>query len=161
MKLSCNEPGREQHRLAAPGFTLVELLVVLAIVSILSALAWPGYGSVLRRAHRGEARQALMRLQHLQEAHYATHLRYAGQLGATPDPATLQSADRSGNGAYILSVRASEDGQRYTATARASPQGRQAGDVQCQWLAVDETGQRRSADAFGNWVPAGAGGCWE
>lgn len=150
------------HRRAdPPGFTLVELLVVVAVVAILSAVAWPGYGAVLQRAHRGEARQALLRLQHMQEVHYATHLRYAERLGGSSDSTTLRAAERSENGTYLLSVRGSEEGQRFTVTARASPDGRQARDVQCQWLSVDETGQRRSADAFGNWVAAEAGGCWE
>lgn len=150
-----------QRRFAPPGFTLVELVVVLAIVAILSAVAWPGYGSVLQRAHRGEARQALLRLQHMQEVHYATHLRYAQRLGDSADSTTLHAGDRSENGSYLLSMRASEDGQRFTALARATPDGRQARDIKCQWLSVDETGQRRSADALENWVEAGAGGCWE
>lgn len=152
---------RTQCHLPGSGFTLVELMVVLVIVAILSAVAWPGYGAILQRAHRGEARQALMRLQHLQETHYATHLRYAARLGGESDPETLPAAQFSDNGSYLLSVRASEDGQRFTAVARASPGGRQARDADCLWLSVDETGQRRSADAFGNWVAAGSGGCWE
>ena len=42
------------------GFTLLELLVTLAIVGILTAIAWPGYGAVMRRAQRDEARLALL-----------------------------------------------------------------------------------------------------
>lgn len=144
----------------APGFTLIELLVALTVVAILSAIAWPGYAGIVHRAQRNDARLALLRLQHLQERHYATHLRYAGALGTTGDADTLATSDRSDAGLYTLTVSSSEDGQRYTAIARANPRGRQRGDSECQQLSIDQTGRRRSADAIGNSPEADVHRCW-
>lgn len=142
------------------GFSLIELLVALTVFGILSAIAWPGYAGIVHRAQRNDARLALLRLQHLQERHYATHLRYAGALGTTADADTLVASDRSDAGLYRLTVSASEDGQRYTATAAASPTGRQRRDNECQRLSIDQTGARRSADASGNWAEADPLRCW-
>lgn len=142
------------------GFTLIELLVALSVVAILSAIAWPGYAGIVHRAQRNDARLALLRLQHLQERHYATHLRYAGSLGATGDAETLVTSDRSDAGLYILALETSEDGQRYTATATADPAGRQRRDTGCQGFSIDQAGTRRSADTSGDWAGADPLRCW-
>lgn len=147
-------------RASARGVTLIELLIALTIVGILSALAWPSYSAVVQRAQRNEARFALLRLQQLQERHYATHLRYAGSLGASPGAGTLATADRTEGGHYQLSVSASADGQGYTATATARAESQQARDRHCQRLSIDHTGLRRSADATGNWSQTDSHRCW-
>lgn len=142
------------------GFTLIELLVALTVFGILSAIAWPGYTGIVRRAQRNDARLALLRLQHLQERHYATHLRYADALGTTGDADTLVTSDRSDAGLYTLAVSTSEDGQRYTATAMAHPGSRQRHDSECRRLSIDQTGARRSADATGEWSDTDPLRCW-
>lgn len=142
------------------GFTLIELLVALSVVAILSAIAWPGYAGIVHRAQRNDARLALLRLQHLQERHYATHLRYASRLGTTGDADTLVISDRSDAGLYILALATGEDGQRYTATATANPAGRQRRDTECQGLSIDQAGTRRSADTSGDWAGADPLRCW-
>lgn len=149
---SCGQPG---------GFTLIELLVTVAIVAILSALAWPGYGAILQRAQRTDARLALLGIQHLQERHYATHLRYAARLGDNPDAETLATPARSQGGHYLLSVTSSGDGQHFTAVARAaSRDGRRRHDHGCEQLSVDEIGRRLSANALGQWTEEDPERCW-
>lgn len=147
-------------RSSLPGVTLIELLLGLAIVAILSAIAWPSYSAVIQRAHRNEARFALLRLQHLQERHYATHHRYASGLGAAPDENTLATPGRTEGGRYQLALTATADGQGYTATATAHRAGQQAKDRHCQQLSVDHTGRRRSAGAQGTWSDADPHRCW-
>lgn len=150
----------KQRQPALSGFTLIELLIALAVVAILSAIAWPGYASILHRAQRNDARLALLRIQQLQEMHYAKHLHYAAAFGANADVQTLATPERSDGGHYLLSVVVTEDGQGYTATARAQTNGAQRRDHSCQQLSVDETGRRRSADATGNWSNADPHRCW-
>lgn len=142
------------------GFTLVEVLVALAIAAILAAVAWPGYRQVLHRSHRIEARLALLQLQYLQERHFADHHAYAGELraGGGADALPIGTITESGN--YDLSVVLAEDAQAYVAIARARPSGRQAADARCQRFSIDTAGARRSAAAGGDWRAEPGTGCW-
>jgi type IV pilus assembly protein PilE len=141
------------------GFSLIELLVAMAITGILAALALPGYTHAVHRALRQDARLALLRIQHRQESHFANHLAYAPQLG-DGDPPGLALAARSEGGHYLLELQTAADGMAYTAVARADPAGRQAQDRHCNQLDIDETGRRRSADAAGNWRDDDPWRCW-
>ena len=139
------------------GFTLIELMVTLAIIAILAALAWPGYGAMLRRAQRNEARLALLGIQHAQELHFQRYDAYTAALSAPADQGGLALADHSDAGAYGLAVTISEDGQHYSATARILPHGRQAADRQCARFIIDETGRRAAKDDGGRDTTAA---CW-
>jgi type IV pilus assembly protein PilE len=120
------------------GFTLLELLIAIAIVAILASLAMPGYQTIRVRAFRNEARLALLALQITQEQHYARYLRYTANTGTA---ATTES------GSYEIALASGADGQSYTATAQARPTGRQARDTSCRWLSIDDTGRRQAASA--------------
>ncbi len=82
------------------GFTLLELLVTLAIVGILTAIAWPGYGAVLRRAQRDEARLALLGIQYAEELRYQNLLAYTDRLADARASGGLGLAEHSGAGSY-------------------------------------------------------------
>lgn len=126
------------------GFTLLDLLICVTLIGMLATLAVPGYRHVVRRAHRGDAQQALLRVQALQERHYFEHGRYAGTLAALQDAATSGAApaDRSEAGLYVLALQARADGQGYVAWAQPAPGGGQVDDTGCIRLSIDETGRR-------------------
>jgi type IV pilus assembly protein PilE len=151
---------RSTHAMPPRGFTMVELLVALAIAATLAAIAWPGYRQLMHRAQRIEARLALMQLQYLQERHFADHHAYAGALRAGGDAASLPMRALTDDGNYELALSLAPDGQAYVAIARASPSGRQAGDQNCQQLSINTVGERRSANANGTWRAEPGGGCW-
>jgi type IV pilus assembly protein PilE len=67
-----------KHKASKMGFTLVELMIVVAIVAILVALALPSYAAYIRKANRGEAQQLLMNWSNNQEIWRANNLLYAG-----------------------------------------------------------------------------------
>lgn len=143
----------------AQGFSLVELLMALAITAVLTALALPGYGHVMHRALRLDARLALLRVQHRQEAYFASHLRYASDI-TSADPAGLALSGRSDQRHYLLELQTSADGMHYTVIARADPAGRQARDLLCTGYSLDETGYRRSADSANSWREDDPHRCW-
>lgn len=77
------------RRRAGAGFTLIELMVVVAIVGILSAVAYPAYGKYLVRSHRSAAQVHLMELAQAQSQRMADSRSYADSIGGlgltTPD----------------------------------------------------------------------------
>jgi type IV pilus assembly protein PilE len=137
------------------GITLIELMVVLAITAMLASLAIPAYRSHVLRAHRVEARSALLGLAAAQERFHLQHLRYAAQPElATVPPDGLGIASATAEGRYRLAIEAADTS---TFTASAAATGAQRDDLQCAVFALDARGTRSASDAAGN--PAGH--CWD
>lgn len=141
-------PRRFTPRSITPhGFTLIELLIALAVVAILSAIAWPGYGAVMQRAQRHDARLALLELQHAQERHYLRHFAYTDQITAARTDGGLGHSGRAGD--YRLSISLDANGQGYTAHAVPEPATRQARDLSCARFTLDHTGGHAATDSSG------------
>lgn len=103
-------------RLAARGFTLIELMVVVAVVAILAAIAIPNFLEQSKKGRRSEAMSAVGELQLRQERWRAEHPSY----GSETDLGTLPASD-----SYTFDV-ADESASTYTITATAV--GKQEGD---------------------------------
>jgi type IV pilus assembly protein PilE len=122
------------------GMTLVELVVVVAILALLVSIALPSYREFRLRANRAEAKTALMQLAAAQEKFYLQNNTYAddGQLDAAP-PAGLGLSATTEHGFYTIEIDAADvDG--YTATATAA--GRQADDEDCASFTVNQAGEK-------------------
>ena len=109
---------RSQKLHGVRGFTLIELMIVVAIVGILSAIAYPSYAEYIRRGHRSEARAGLLQAaQWMERAATAT-----GKYPLTAAfPASLKKVTSDRYDITIVS-----DGSQYTLTA--APKFRQSGD---------------------------------
>jgi type IV pilus assembly protein PilE len=129
-----NQPVRPP----AAGFTLVELIITVAILAILSALAWPTLQEAVQRSRRTDAMAALATIQQAQERWRANNLEYKSSLTSLPGA----QATRSPDGHYDLSL--TEDGLDrrvgYTARATVRSDSAQSADSRCQWLQVTVNG---------------------
>jgi type IV pilus assembly protein PilE len=76
-ELILKEESDMKHETNSKGFTLIELMIVIAIVAILVALAIPSYTQYIRKANRGESQQLLMNWANNQEIWRAGHTLYA------------------------------------------------------------------------------------
>ena len=132
------------------GFTLIELMITVVIISIIAAVAYPMYTEYVRQARRSDAQIALTTVANAQERFYQDCNTYA---------ATISSASGCGNGLgftssnspdgfYTLTVPLANTAS-YQITATAT--GIQAADTQCATLSLSSTGAKTST---------GGGVCW-
>jgi type IV pilus assembly protein PilE len=135
------------------GVTLIELMIVVVIVAILATIAVPSYRKYTIRAHRTEAKTALMRLQAKQEAYYLQNNGYADAL------ADVGFADgKSENGVYTLALVTAMDKQSYTASAAPTAGGGDGGvtmtdDAECASFSIASDGTKTAS-------PDTNGRCW-
>src|SRR5690606_11326785 len=94
--MSTNTPKRRQH-----GMTLLELMAVVTVIGVLGMIAIPSYRQYVMRAHRTEAKAALLQLQTNQERFYLTNRTYgtAAQLIAAN---LLRAGGLSERGTYQI-----------------------------------------------------------
>jgi type IV pilus assembly protein PilE len=125
----------------ARGITLLELLVVLAIVGVVAALALPAWQHYLRRTNRTEATTSLYQLVSAEERFHLRHGRFTADISSAP-PDGLGLRDVTESGRYVLSVSLSQDAQTFVATATPARGGGQASDMECQAFHLDHRGRR-------------------
>ena len=128
------------------GVTLMELMVVMTIVGILAAIAYPSYRAQVRRSNRTEARVALEQTASALEKCYTRYMTYN-------DAASCPAANQFGSGASIATPRGfylitapTLDPTQFT--LRADAQGPQATDSGCTRLELDQTGRHTPATCW-------------
>jgi type IV pilus assembly protein PilE len=131
----------------ATGFTLIEVVIALAIVAITTMFAAASYRGYILRSHRVEAVQALLAAAAEQEKFHLSYGRYGDRLdaAAADDPPGLPVASRTPGGYYSLTV-ASASAVEYRVVATATSD---RGDPLCRSLSIDESGRRQATDSRG------------
>lgn len=108
------------------GFTLIELMIVLAIIGIISAIAYPAYTQYLLKSGRSEGTAGLLQLMERQENYYRDNLSYATDLTTLGYAASTTSSE---TGRYTLSAGTCAAGTiRRCVLLTATPIGKQAND---------------------------------
>ena len=123
------------------GFSLVELLITIAILGLLVAIAVPSYRGQAIRGARTEAIDEILRIAQFEQQTFTRTNQYAAPAN---NPYITQ------NGRYQIATVINNGGQGYMITA--APQGGQANDP-CGTLSLDEVGRKGSTG--GN-----AADCW-
>lgn len=136
------------------GFTLVEAIVVLAIVGILAAIAYPSYTEQVRSGRRADAEGALYGLQQALERLFTTHSSYAtAALGSAPGSIFSDQVPADGPPNYQLQIA---DLTATGYTLKAVPVGVQAHD-RCGTLTLSSANVRGIANALPGLAVAD---CW-
>ncbi len=129
------------------GFTLIELMITVAIIGILMVIALPSYRSYVERSNRSAAASYLLEVANMQERNFLDERAYAtsmADLGASPP------AEVSAN--YTVTTTADNAATPPSYLVSAAPTGNQSGDA-CGTLTLNHLGVKGHT--------AGASRCWD
>lgn len=159
------EPARARSGPCA-GFSLIELMIAVAIVAVLAMIAYPNYQQAVMRSNRSKAVNALSKVAAEQERFLYAYGRYARSITAarTADPSTsglgLSDTTRensSDNSAYYtLSIGDCDTAGPLCYVLKATPHGTLQSRDRCGVLELRSTGERLAKTVAGDAVS----GCW-
>ncbi|QTL37307.1 MULTISPECIES: type IV pilin protein [Pseudoalteromonas] len=129
------------------GFTLIEMVITVAILGILASIAYPSYTEYVRRAARAEAAATLLDAANKQEQYFVDNRQYATTLAALGLPTTTE------NNYFTLQIALGADLNSFVITATATG-GPLAGDTECTTLTINNLNIRGSTGTFA------ADRCW-
>ena len=136
------------RRRAQGGFTLIELMIAVAIVGILLRLAYPAYTASVKKSRRADAKTALLDVAQREERYLATANVYtvsAPQLGyaaGTTITAAAPMSVLSGSKAYYELAVSMPTSTQFIVTASPIAGGAQTQDTQCLAFSIDNTGKQ-------------------
>ncbi|MGE3296756.1 MAG: type IV pilin protein [Porticoccaceae bacterium] len=128
------------------GFSLIELMVVVTIVAILVAAAYPNYTDSVRRSNRSDARATLLQVAQNLERRFTENNTYAGATLGTAAATDVWPTTTSTEAYYTISFSVAPSATAYTLRAVAT--GPQAKDSDCATMTLSHLGVRTPADCW-------------
>jgi type IV pilus assembly protein PilE len=150
-------------RRRSKGFTLIELMVVVAVATILTVIAVPSYLSTVRKSHRSEAKSILMDLAGREERYLATNGSYTNDItqlgfsvawGQPVGSGYYTIASPTITAATVSSAAVAATPPTYSITATTN--GGQVNDTNCAQFTVNSSGLQTSLNS----AAAVSTGCW-
>lgn len=136
----------------AAGFTLIELMIVVAIVALLSAIAYPNYTQYVLKSKRADGKALLNRIAGEQERFFTARGQYTNAL-TTPKPNGLGFASNaSEKGCYTATIALGAGNLSYTLTATPATSGscgNQSLDTKCGTLSINNLGVKGATGTDG------------
>lgn len=129
------------RRQNAAGFTLIEVMIVVAIIGIIAAIAVPNYSNYITDARRTDAISFLSEAAGEQVRYFSDNNQYATSM----EELGYGNADTftTPEGHYVVSVD-NDTALKFLLTATPAADGRQTNDAECASLTISNTGQKRS-----------------
>ena len=119
------------------GFTLIELIIAMAIIGVLTVVAYPSFQDQVAKSKRSEAKSALLKLVDLQERNYIQNYVFTSAFGTGANK--INYSTTSENGYYTFAGAVDNAAGTYSFTATS-----QNGDAGCTTLVIDQTGNKTS-----------------
>ena len=127
-------------RIKQSGITLLELMVVVAVVAILAAVAYPSFTDGLRKSRRAEAMKGLLTMQLKQEEFRISNTAYS----TTPSQVGNPTSDY-----YTFSISgATATGYTLIATAKGAQIGDKVGSTDCDELTINKADIKTPAECW-------------
>lgn len=128
------------------GFTLIELMIVVAIAAILAAVAYPSYMQYVLKAGRSDAKVALHQMAQAQETYFLRNRQYATALTTLGySSASVPSPE----GKYIITLD-SASATTFTLQAKPKTGDSQEKDDDCQTFTLDHVGRKAAFNTSNN-----------